>query len=48
MMKQLGFVLSYEETETMWLEISDEYSASFLSVPRNLDELVKYLECIEV
>ena len=47
-MKELGFMLTYEETRIMWLEISDKYCASFLIAPKNKDELLKYLECIEI
>lgn len=48
MMRELGFNLSFEETQEMWSIISDKYCASFLIPPKNTDELLDYLCCIEV
>ena len=48
MMTELNFNLTYEETKQMWLEISDKFAASFLIIPKDLEELKEYLEWIEV
>ena len=48
MMRELGFNLTFEETQEMWEIISDKYCASFLIPPKNKEELLDYLYCIEV
>lgn len=49
MMEELGFPkINLDEISDMWETISDIYCASWLCVPRTKEELIDYLEKIEI